>query len=349
MSGTENDRPIQGFKNKEFATDRPEEVFESSEIRVEDLPEGVRLFLRGKAVDLATKKLTVRIYRLKNEGGVKDLRESVGILINRFPEEEDVGEMYGPGRYIAIGKWKSATGVERGIITEPMLIGEDWRPAHEAWKRAQSGAPAAGLPAVPAAAPAASPLGNVEGILRIMAAAEEKSLATFERIAAIMGGSRQESPVEVLKTAYQGANQMIMDSVKQVQDMAKSVKDKAKADLRDDQGGDDDDDQEEGAAAGSDPMPDWVNAFMPQIKQWLGTLLGGGPMGNAVKTIVLGSEQWQEIFRDKDKWGVAVAAMEAEFGTEQTAAALKVLLNKREPKGAPAPAVPSKGKGKGKR
>jgi hypothetical protein len=78
-------------------------------------------------------------------------------------------------------------------------------------------------------------------------------------------------------------------------------------------------------------MPAWLKPFLPQIETWLGTLLGGGPMGAAVKTLIISSDQWKEIFEDQEKFGTAVAAMEQKFGSERTEKAMNILLN-RKPK-----------------
>lgn len=347
-----DEKMIQGFKREDFRNATPDRVFgEGAGVTAEAIPEGVRLFLKNKSVDLDTKTLIVRVYRIFDAGGLKERKELAAKVENVIPEEEHIAEMCGPGSYIRIARWKTPSGVEGGIMTDPIYIGEDWRPVHEAWKRKQAGGPDS-IPATPASVPqaAASPLGSIESILALMAASEQKTLTMVERIMALSHNSKQsDAPADVLAQAYKGANEMIMSSVRMAQGMAKTVVDKTREDLERNEGIDDDDD-DEGAEAGgaSDPTPDWLKPFMPKVKEYLGTLLAGGPMGSAVKTLIVSSEQWKEIFSDPEKFAEATTAMEAEFGSERTAAALDVLLNRRKKKPAAPAAPPAKSSKKGK-
>jgi len=79
-------------------------------------------------------------------------------------------------------------------------------------------------------------------------------------------------------------------------------------------------------------MPPWLEPFMPHFERGLEKLLGGGPAGAAVKTLILTSDELAGIFNDPEKWAQAVAAMEVKFGSEKTKAAMNVLLNKRQEK-----------------
>lgn len=334
--------PIQGFKKSEFDVD-PAAVL-GSEVRIEDLPDGIRLYLREKSVDLATKTLICRVYRLKYDQGVKARRVYMGKFINHVPQDEDIAEQFGPGadgtdaEYIWIAKWTNAMGQETGIVTEPIIIGAESRHVHEAWLKKQAGKVADSTPAASPAAsapqterPAPSGMEQMEMMLRIQAQAEEKTMNTFERIALIMRGQAQESPASILKDAYQGASEMIQSAVKMNLDMAKSASNKAKDDMeREGLEDDDEDEGEQQVPQGSDPIPAWLKPHIGTIGNYLENLFKGGPVGSAVKTLILSSDEWKEIFADKEKFAQSVAGMEMAFGAEKTKKALDILLNRRE-------------------
>lgn len=335
------DKGIQGFKKSEFAS--PDRVFNSADVRTEDLPDGVRLYLREKAIDLGAKKVLVNVYRLLDDGGLKQKKIWCGRMkMNRKPEDEEIAEQFGGGRYIWILKWTAPDGGESGIISEPIDIDEEsGRAAHEAWKRRQ--APADSTPAIaPAAVPAPAPAGGgmnlgIVDVLKLMEASEERALARFERIGAIFSGQRVETPAEILKSAYQGASDMISKAVETNLQMANTVRKAQQAQITRGPEPEGDPEGEDGEGDGDvdgPAMPAWLRPFWPHIAGGLERLIGGGPMGAAVKTLILSSDEWKEIFNDKDKWGQAVAAMEQNFGSERTRRALDILLNRREEKAA---------------
>ncbi|HEX6827186.1 MAG TPA: hypothetical protein VF077_12785 [Nitrospiraceae bacterium] len=323
-----DEKPIQGFKKSEYTT--PDKLFGTADVQMEDLPNGVRLYLREKAVDLGTKKVSVLVYRLVDDGGNKLKRIFCGRMkINRTPEDDEIAEQFGGGKYIWILKWQAADGKDQGIISEPIDVDdESGRAMHEAWKQRQ--APAASTPAAPVAAPAAQAGGvDIAGILAIMAATEEKTIAGMERMAAIFQGQKSEGPAEILKSAYAGASEMMAKAVENTMALTRTVS-KAQVKQVERELEPPDDGEEEGDPDGMPGVPAWLAGFWPHIEKGLGTLLKGGPVGSAVKTLILSSDEWQEIFKDKDKWGQAVSAMEQNFGTDRTKRALDILLNRRE-------------------
>ena len=322
-----SEKGIQGIKASEFANATPERVF-GADVHLEELPDGVRLYLKEKAIDLTNKKVLVNVYKLVDDGGLKNKRVWVGKFSNRKPDEDEIAAQFGGGSFIWIMKWVSALGQESGIVSEPVEIDEDMgRAAHEAWKRRQPSAEPAALPAL--AAPAAAPF-DAAMLFKVVEATEEKSLARFERMAAIFRGERTETPAEVLKDAYKGASEMMRQAVETNMAMAKSVNKKNLQSLSEPEpepAGDPED------AGGDVPgLPAWLAPFMPHLEKHLGSLLGGGPVGSAVKTLILSSDEWAEIFADKDKFGQAVAAMERHFGSEKTTKAIDILLNRRDAK-----------------
>lgn len=326
-----DEKGITGFKKSEFANATPERVFGSSDVRVEELPEGIRLYLREKRVDLGNKQLLINVYRLVDTGGFKFKKKWCAKFVNHKPEDSDIAEQCGPGSFVWVGKWLNELNEEVGIISETIEIDEEsGRAAHEAWLRKQSGG-AASTPA-PAVGPAPAATstfgGDALALLKIMEAAEEKTLSRIERIAQIFQGQKSETPAEVLQSAYKGASEMMLRAVETNHAMAKSVNRANQLALNapaTPAAEEMEDPEPEGPK-----MPSWLEPFMPHIEKGIGKLLEGGPLGSAVKTLILSSDEWQEIFNDKEKWGQAVSAMEQHFGSEQTRKALDILLNRRE-------------------
>jgi hypothetical protein len=343
---------IQGFKKSDFVA--PEQVLGEG-FSADDLPPGVRGYIRERAAwpkQLA--QSIARVYRLESDGGIKEKKVYVGKILNRLPEEDEIAEQFGPGSYIWIMKFPAADGKEAGLMSDRIEIDEEQgRAAHQAWKRRQGTAestPAASPAAAPAPFPVASQMGAAD-ILQIMVQAEDRAWARMERMAAIMKSDRPDNPADVLKTAYEGASAMMQKAVETNLGMVKAVQDRGKKEMQrelsdaDDQAGEGDG-EEEAAIPG---VPEWLAPFIPQIKPWLEKLLSGGPAGAAVKTLILSSDQWREVFQDKDKWEQAVGAMRLEFGEERTERALNILLNRRPPAPPPRPpAPPTRGKKGGK-
>lgn len=327
----DTDKGIAGLKKSDFKT--PREFF-GNDFEIAEMPENIRLYIRGKAVDLPGKTFVVDVYRLVDDGGLKNKKQWVFDLKNRRPEDRDIAERCGPGSYVWMGKWLGLDGRENGMISDVVEIGEEARSLHEAYKQKAAMREKGDTPPSQAA-PASSPqsFGPME-ILKVMEIAEEKTLARMERMAAIFNGQKVEQPVEILKSAYEGANKMITQAVGFTLDSAKKMNNKALEEMDPPE----DDDEEDPIAkapgqAGTGPaMPEWLAPFLPHFKTGLEKLLGGGPAGAAVKTLILTSDDFKQIFNDPEKWGQAVAALEMNFGSERTTKALDILLNRRKEK-----------------
>lgn len=320
-----DNRLVQGVKRSEMDAD-PTDVFETtSDVRVEELPDGIRLYLKERAIDLSTKHIVFNVYKVEDAGGLKVKKKWVARFINHRPSEDEIADQCGGGDFVWIGKWIGLDNKERGVLSETICIDEEMgRAAHEKWKRAQGGAaastPAAAAPSLPA--PAAGGF-DVMTLLKIQDAAEEKTLARMERMAAMFKG--QQAPAEILADAYKSANEMVNNAVEMNMKMAAKVNTSALKALEPPEPP-----EPEAEAEPEGPeLPIWLKPFMPQLEAGLEKLLSGGPLASAVKTLVLSSEQWQEIFGDKDKWGQFVAAAEMKFGSDRTNKALDILLNRR--------------------
>lgn len=320
------DKGITGFKQSEFAAATPDRVFGADDVRTEELPDGVRLYLKEKAIDLGTKKVVSNVYRIIDDGGSKNKRVWVGKIPNRKPEEDEMADMFGGGQYIWIMKWVGKDMQERGIVSDIITIDSEFGDAaHAAWKRKQS-APAVAAPSLSVAAPAPAPAfgGDAAVLLQIMEAAEERTFARIERIAGLFSGNRSETPADVLKSAYQGASDMMRQAVETNYTMAKSVNRANQLAVQK---------AEEGDTSALQPgadMPGWLQAFMPHIEKGLGKLLDAGPvMQGAMKTLIISSDEWAQIMSDPEKQGQAIAAIERTFGSEKTRRALNILFDRK--------------------
>ncbi len=332
------ERPIQGFVKKDFVSS---EAVLGSDVRIEALPDGIRFYLKGKAVDLGQKRITVRLYELMSvEGGLKLRRDPLETFSNRIPEDDEIALKYGPNDvskgsegYMWIAKWRDATGEDKGILSETIVISEKWRARYE---EAQRKGKAAELPS-PGATYAPAPSGPAAfgpmEVLALIEKGEDRALKMMERMAAVMKAGSGEAPASVMERAYEVAGRVVEKSMESNLRMSNKVTAKAEKELEraeeDDEG---DGDGQAEAAGGGDGLPAWLAPFLPKIEGWLGSLLGGGPVGAAVKTIIISSDEWKTIFSDKEKFGQAVEAMKQHFGPEQTQKAMDILLNTRTTK-----------------
>lgn len=327
-----DEKGIAGFKKADFVAATPERVF-GDDVRIDELPDGVRLYLKEQSIDLSTKKALVQVYRLEDDGGLKNKKIWVGKILNRKPNEDEIAERFGGGSFIWILKWKGIDGRETGIISEVIEIDPDYgRAAHEAWKKSQrvtDSTPVTNAPPVPAALGFG---GDAVALMQLMDVAAEKNFAMIERIARIFGGNKQETPAEILQGAYKGASEMMMQAVETNLGVVKAMNKQTLKGINNPPPVNESQEDGDTDEVDSPVYPPWIQAFMPYIESSLGKLLQGGPIGAAVKTLVITSDEWQEIFSDKEKWAVAVSAMEKRFGPENTAKALDILLNRKKGK-----------------
>jgi len=343
---------MQGFAKKDFVS--PETVL-GSDIRIEELPDGIRFYLKGQAVNLAEKRIVVRVYeKFQVEGGIKVRMDPLDTCVNRIPEDDEIALKFGPNDkaagsegYCWIAKWRDVAG-EKGIISHTIWISEKWRARFEAAQRKAAGLPdslpgpssAAPVPVAPAAA-----FGPMD-MLRILQEGEDRAFRNMERMAGIFKGANGQAPESVMVKAYEAAGSIMERAMESNLTMGRKVAKVVERRMEDDEVPPAGEDGEDGGQ-GADPMagvPAFIRPFLPQLETWLGTLIGGGPMAAAAKTLIVNSAQWKEIFSDPEKWGQAVAAMENHFGSERTEKAVDVLLNRRPPKGPAKGAVKGKGK-----
>lgn len=315
---------VQGLKASEI---KPVREVLGDDFPAEELPAGVRAYIKEKAkIFPEGQALDVYVYEYEN-GSTTGIKKLVGKLKDRTtcPEDDEIAENFGPGVYFWIVKWPTRRGQDSGILSDLVRVSEKARPLYEAF-HARKGAEAAraSVPVMLASAPvpAAGNGFSFSDLMKLQADAEEKVLGRMERMAAMF--KTQAQPADIMADAYRASNQMIKEGFENNLAMRKTVMAEAKAVIKQKEG-----EGEDGEPEDSDSVGALVKSMIPKIRPFLDQLLGGGPVGSAVKTIVLGTDEWKEIFRDKEKFGVAVAAMEQEFGSDKTQSALDILLNRR--------------------
>jgi hypothetical protein len=171
-------------------------------------------------------------------------------------------------------------------------------------------------------------------MMKLMLEGEDRAFRNMERMSTIFKGANGQMPEAVMVKAYEAAGSIMERAMESNLAMGKRVSKVVERRIED--GEELDGAAESPGAPAADPMeaiPAFLRPFIPQLETWLGTLLGGGPMGAAVKSLIVSSEQWAEIFNDQEKFGQAVAAMEHKFGSDKTQKAMDILLNRRNGKG----------------
>jgi hypothetical protein len=183
----------------------------------------------------------------------------------------------------------------------------------------------------------------LQGFLAIQASERKNTMEMVTTIIALTKGAEpKDSAGGVLQDAYEKSAEMLREAAQMSIDTIKKTGKRALKAAEDMDDADDmvDDGEGEGeqalSGASDNPIPSWLQPYLDQVKPWLENLLGGGPTGAAVKTLILSTDEWKKIFQDKEKFGQAIAGMEQEFGSERTQKALDILLNRRAEKKKPA-------------
>ena len=91
-----------------------------------------------------------------------------------------------------------------------------------------------------------------------------------------------------------------------------------------------------------DPIPSWLKPYMPIISTGIEKLLGGGVQGMAAKTILLGSDEFIQIFSDPERWAQAVQALTAMHGSDKIQKVVSILEAARKPEPIASPSKPKK-------
>ncbi len=339
---------VSGLKKSDYVA--ASEVL-GPDFRLEEIPDGVRFYVKGQRVDLANKRILVNLYELRRvEGGLKLRRDHLEKFINKIPDEDYIALEYGPCApdvegYSWMAKWNDTNGNEKGVLSETIFISERWRDRHEAHKRAkalQAGIPVPAAGGVPGASPApaaAGPSSDFQSMMTLIQQGEDRAIRNMERMAAVIKGSQNETPSEAMVKMSEAMGRVFektvesqLATVKKVGEQTTRAIEKLKDEDDDD---DDDDDNGEGGVQATEVktgLPGWLIPFMPKIEQGLSHLLGGGAVAAGVKALIVTSDEWKQIFADPEKWGQAVAAMQEKYGQEKTQKALDILLSRRPDK-----------------
>lgn len=315
------DKGIKGIMDKRSIP--AQNVFGSELDRVE-LPENVRFYMQKAAFDPAKHKAVLNLYELRDIPGDTKMDKIHLEKINFVPDEEYIALNYGPSKdgYIFIGKIKAIDGSNVDMVSETIHISEKWRRRYEAHQK--SLAPEDAKDARPASASQGA-LGPLD-VLRLIQSGEDRAIAQMKAFAEIFN-KRGDSPADVLAGAYKGASEMMERSLQTNLRMVQTISKAAETQVVEDEAP-----EEVVAPNPEESLPPVLRHFMPQIEAGITRLLGGGPVASATKTLILSSDDWKQVFRDKELFGQAVAAIEARFGSEKTERALDILLNRRKNK-----------------
>lgn len=323
-----------GFKKEDYVD--PEKILGVPAAEM-DLPSDIKFFLkRNKNPPGGIQKKVYLYEMIREEGGLKFRLDHCDTFLNRLPEEEEIGLRFGPSDegYRWIAKWLDINGNEVGMQSEIIRISEKWRARHEAYKRSEATqlAPpaAAALPVIPSTGNTG--FGPME-ILAYLREGEDRAVKMMERMAGVL--KSVEGPSAVMEKAYDAVGRFMEKSMQSNMKIADKVAEDAQARIDRSSPMDDEDEEDETAAAppaAGDGMPVWLKPIMDKAADGLGHLLGGGPTAAVVKSMIISSKEWKEIFADKDKFSTMTAAMREEFGDAQVEKAMGILLNKRPEK-----------------
>ena len=220
-----------------------------------------------------------------------------------------------------------------GIESKIIMISEKWRDRYDAFQKqkkqaAETDARAALAPPIPIAVPMSTGMGAGD-ILAFMREGEDRAIKMMERMAAVL--KTTEGPASVMEKAYDAVGRFMEKSMQSNLDVAKKVADRAQMEMDPPEEEEAEEDSSP-AAAKSDGMPLWLKPIMEKATDGLAHLLGGGPTGAVVKSMILSSAEWQEVFSDKDKFSTMTAEMRKKFGDEKVEKAMGILLNIRPEK-----------------
>lgn len=304
---------IKGFKQSDFK--RPSEFFEDGKVP-DGLPDSIRLYIRGKNVDVRGKHLSINVYRLVSGLGTKERKDWVGrIEGNDVPEDHDIGLRFGPGRYVWIVKWVDPVQGEKGLISDEVNIAEDAREAHLAWRAANQGqgSPTASprpLEALPAALPVAPGLNDPLAVLRLVQLGEDRALDQIERINKILLGRPSQAANEgPVVDAHKKAAKIMEEAFEYKAKALEAVHAK------------------ETPLEKEEAVPPFLKPFMPLIEKNIDKLLGGGPVAEGMKEVILSTEEFARIMADPQQMAVMADALRLRFGAERTEGALRFLLD----------------------
>lgn len=280
----------------------------------ENVPEGVSFYVKEQVALSKTQKVPYySIYRvIKRPEESKEGLAYVGRSIER-PDEAYIAENFGPGRFRWIGRWTDeVTGAEKGMISDYLEI-------DESIKRQGPTPPAipqfAGPVGVPA--PIAVPDPN---------AAFEQALKMFDRLSAMVEKMmpKRESSLEVADRIAEKLAEVSMKTferdLKLGQTMKRQMLDSAQspeAPLA-----------QEGQ--GEIEIPNWLKPYMGIIEKGIDKLLGGGIQGAAAKTLLLGNDEFLQIFTDPEMRTQALNALAQIHGNEKVQKVVHILEGSKE-------------------
>lgn len=323
---------ITGFKKEDFV---PAADVLGADVRLEEMPDGVRFYIKNQKVDLgAGKRVSVSLYEILSvEGGLKIRRQFLERFSNRIPDEEEIAAKYGPNAegYQWQAKWHNAEGKETGCMSDVILISDKWRGRSDGAAPAARSAPGGTAPAGAHSLPAPSHIGPLE-ILKFIQEGRDQAITDMERMAAVMKTNAPEGAAQVAEKSMEAMGRMMEKFFEANMGMMRKVQKVAAAAI-DPPPPEDEEEGEGEEAPRNSGIPAWLEPFMPKIQEGIGMLLGGGPMGKLAKEAILSSEGWKAVFSDQEKWGEMVGALRSQFGEDKADKAIALLIGKGKAKG----------------
>jgi hypothetical protein len=291
-----------------LAADKLKVVDYSKEIPIENIPEGIRAFIKEKNIPEGA-DFTAYLHKLKKgPGEVKARKYFKEKMINQFYEgdfdESYIKEKYGGGAFQVTYTWKNGKGEPHGIQVEPIFIDgpekEDNQPQKESPKEGQT--PAGANPPIP---PAGSPF-DVEKLLKwipiitglittLKDLIPKPDYSIIEKL--------QDSQIKTIDRFGQQLAKMQMEALKN--NLSKINQDESEAEQMN-----------------NFNWPEWLKPFSGLIEGYADKLLGNGPFANALKKTLVKNATFQECWFDEQKKSEAVDALSKYFGPE-TAEALE--------------------------
>lgn len=303
-----DDVQIKGLKKSDFKG--PDEFFGEGKAP-DNLPESIRLYIRGKQVDMRGKDLRINVYRLVAGLGTKERKDWVGEVQGpNVPDDRDIALRFGPGRYVWIAKWMDPVDGEKGLVSDEVHVAEDAREAHLAWKAQNAGISAPGVPGKEAAmiSPAAGALNDPLAVLRLVQLGEDRALDNLERMQKILAGRPSQAIEGPQADAHKKAMRIIDEALEYKAKAIEAAKPAPPA-------------KEE------EVIPPFLKPFMPLIEKNLDKLLGGGAVAEGIKEVVLSTEEFAAIMANPQQMEEMMKALQLRFGPEKAERALRALLD----------------------
>src|SRR3954465_14776962 len=128
MSISKGEEQVTGFKSTDFRG--AEEVVggDARDLRMAELPEGIRFYIRNQPVDLgSSNRIEFLIYELfPVENGMKLRRRFLEKVFNKIPDDAYIADRFGANEhgYQWQAKWIDNNGQEKGVLSAFIYVSD---------------------------------------------------------------------------------------------------------------------------------------------------------------------------------------------------------------------------------